>query len=272
MSTTQFDLAQLTNWAAAENDNFARSVRYLTIELQAYDALGQLYLNLWAQIQKIVTRTGDTHDAVLNCYQIMMNDLIKGTISLCRGHVTDARFYTRRTIETATSIVEIMKDVQNATIWLDLAKEGGEKAYVNKFMVYKLVRENFSKELKSIYDQLCLSVHPSFSNVAGRQHILDLAYSIDPFDIMSYEDEPRHRKELIWLFSIHLVTLRELSKAFINSDKFNRNTWQTACDEYKTIIDQHLQRLYDSNTLPQFNEVVREIEEAKAASTSNEQK
>ena len=267
MVDTEFNTTQLTDWANAENENFQRSIRYLSTELQSYTELGQLYLKLWNQIQKVVTRTGKTHDAVLNCYQIMINDLIKGTLSMCRGHTTDAQFYTRRMVETAASIIEIMKDQQKATIWLDLAKEGGQEAYVSKFMAYKLVRENLSKPIEKIYGQLCLSVHPSFSNVAGREQIIDSAYFIDPFDVMSYEDEPRHRAELLWLFETHVVVLKELSKAFISSDKFDSSLWLAACDECQSSINQHLQRLYDSNTLPQLNAVILEVENAKNASS-----
>ncbi len=180
-----------------------------------------------------------TQCALANLAALMRQDLLKGTRNLCIGYTTDASFHTRRALEAAASILHLLDIPSLAGTWSKLDTESDVKQYTKDFAVFKLVKEKLSACCLSLYEQLCLSVHPSAMSMAHRVGVdEDQTLEIRLFDIGD-ENPETLRMEFINLLSTHALVLNDLACALAKDSADDCTEWQKAYDMFWAVRKKH---------------------------------
>jgi hypothetical protein len=239
-----------------ENSNFELNMTELGSTLEAIEGLYQLYDTFFLLFQPVVaTKDAETISGLIDCFQLMRQDFLKGTLSICRGYIADSQFQTRRIIETVATMIEILKGPEKAAIWGNLNSIEEVRAYVSNFMVFKLVKKNMSTTAVGHYESLCLFVHPSAASMAERSELQDDGtHILQLFDVRSDEDTPRLKKDLLIFLTMQFNALKELADSLKGNENFDGIAWKAASAEYHRMWCTHAKELLDSGALPELTE------------------
>lgn len=243
-----------------EHSNFELNMVELGSTLDAIEGLYTLYDTFFLLFQPvIVSKDADTISGLIDCYQLMRQDFLKGTLSICRGYIADSQFQTRRIIETVATMIEILKGPDKAAIWGNLTSIEEVRAYVSNFMVFKLIKKNMSATAVGHYESLCLFVHPSAASMAERSELQeDGTHILQLFDVRSDEDTPRLKKDLLIFLTMQFNALKELALSLKDNKNFDNLAWGDASAEYHRMWCSHAQELLDSGALPELTEAFEE--------------
>jgi hypothetical protein len=237
--------ARLRALEEAEADNFRANLASLGEAMLAYDDLYKITDDLAPVFQKTIATAGDaTAFAVLtNLYQLMRQDLIKGMLSLSKGYITDASFQTRRIIEAAAVIIEMINYPGKVPYYANLTDNRSVKKYVERFKIYSLVKTNLSQMSLGHYDFLCLAVHPSALAVGSRGvFTAPDTHTLSFFEVMSEADVPRLRQDVFIYLAIVLEVFKGLGEALSINPAFDSETWAATMERYSETLRDHIER------------------------------
>lgn len=251
MTPSKLPWDELIELARVEENNFSANQETLGAITIEFNELFVLQANLNTLIDTPALDLGVTpYIVITNCLQLINQDLLKGMVNLCRGYLTDAAFHVRRSIESAATLVEIVKTPAKADIWAAMETDDQIKNYVQNFMVFKLVKQNLSTDLSSIYENLCLSVHPSPLSIAHRTGFdYQNGWRVKFFDVESIDDHPRLKQDALNLLQTYRRMLEEIAMAFKNSDGFRYQEFQRASQQVHLSWETCAKKLLESGEL-----------------------
>lgn len=237
--------ARLRALEEAEADNFRANLDSLGEAMLAYDDLYRLTDELAPIFQKTIATTGDVtaFGVLTNLYQLMRQDLIKGMLSLTKGYITDASFQTRRIIESAAVIIEMVNHPAKVPYYANLTDTKSVKKYVERFKIYSLVKTNLSQMSLGHYDFLCLAVHPSALAVGSRGvFTAPDTHTLSFFEVMNESDIPRLRQDVFIYLAIVLEVFKGLGEALSDNATFDAQNWTDAMQAYSETLREYIER------------------------------
>lgn len=239
-----------------EHSNFELNLKELGSTIDAIEGLYKLYDTFFLLFQPVLaSKDAETIAGLIDCYQLIRQDFLKGTLSICRGYIADSQFQTRRIIETVATMIEILKGPDKAAIWGNLNSMEEVRAYVSNFMVFKLIKKNMSATAVGHYESLCLFVHPSAASMSERSELqADGTHILQLFDVRSDEDTPRLKKDLLIFLTMQFNALKELAESLMGNEKFDNSEWAASSTQYHHIWCTHARALLDSGVLPELTE------------------
>lgn len=242
---------ELLTLAEVEDNNFDANVRLLPDVLFAFDELFRLHATFTSLIENSALELGETaYVAVSNFCQLIAQDLLKGMCNLCRGYLTDSTFHTRRAVEAAASLIEIVKNPRKAEIWKSMEAEEQIAKYVKTFATYKLVRNNLSETVVKQYETLCLSVHPSALSMAHRTKFSDSGiWSIRFFDVEDIREIPSMKRAILNLLTTHRLIIDDMAKAFESSPSFDSQLYDSTSKRVFAIWREVVETLLESGEI-----------------------
>jgi len=210
----------------AETEAFGRNIQFLTTTAQLTDDLTQVYDSLLLVFQE-EAHSLDEYQVISSsiCLQSMRYQLIAGTLTQFRGHISDSCSYTRKAIECAAFIVEILQDEQSGKRWLEFGRSAGaRRRYKSRFMAWEVViraKNILGPQLLDLYETLCLSVHPSYVSV-----IRQIENSVDGsgppifhnIDVRSERDLEILALSYFMLLDTHLMSIDAVRTALYTMD------------------------------------------------------
>lgn len=198
--------------------------------LRLYD----LFLEL--SMKSVLALEDDTQiPALLHLLQWMKNEAIFGTLTIMRGHITDTSNFSRRSLEVTAFIAKIYGDKEAGKRWMEAGKSASARGrYLSAFPAWQLVKELLNDELKNLYEEDCMSVHPSFYGAALRAEFADRAHTFSYFDL-SEEDENQTYFVMRFLSFVatHAKAMAFLTQVFYPSGVFDAEKWMT---EFRPFI------------------------------------
>jgi len=153
------------------------AVKAVTTYLGETSLLGDACSALYDLLFDLISKTdlpldADQLPAFMHCLYALRYELIMGTMTMMRGHVTDSARYSRRAIEVAAFAIEIFKDDHSANLWLSMGTSGrAMDRYRSRFPAHKIVEKHIDilgKPVTELYESYCLFVHPSFGSIVNQ--------------------------------------------------------------------------------------------------------
>ncbi|MDZ4836620.1 MAG: hypothetical protein SGJ27_22815 [Candidatus Melainabacteria bacterium] len=242
---------ELLSLAEVEDNNFDANVRLLPDVLFAFDELFRLHATFTSLIESSISDLGETaYVAVSNFCQLIAQDLLKGMCNLCKGYLTDATFHTRRAVEAAASLIEVVKKPEKAQIWSLMAADEQIAKYVKTFATYKLVKSNLSAVVVKQYETHCLSVHPSALSMAHRTKFSESGtWSIRFFDVETIQDIPQLKRAILNLLTTHRLILDDMAAVFETSPSFDSEHYNAASKRVFAIWREVVETLLESGEI-----------------------
>lgn len=242
---------ELISLAEVEDNNFDANVRMLPDVLFAFDELFRLHATFTSLVESSVLELGETaYVAVSNFCQLIAQDLLKGMCNLCKGYLTDATFHTRRAVEAAASLIEIVKDPKKAEIWKSMEAEEQIAKYVKTFSTYKLVKKNLSEAVVKQYETFCLSVHPSALSMAHRTKFSESGvWSIQFFDVEDISEISFMKRAILNLLTTHRLILNDMAAVFESSPSFDSQTYELYSTRVFAIWREVVETLLESGEI-----------------------
>jgi hypothetical protein len=214
------------------------AVREVTTYLGETSLLGDACSALYDLLFDLIRKTElplDAHQlpAFMHCLQALRYELILGTMTMLRGHVTDSARYSRRAIEVAAFAIEIFKDDDSANLWLSMGTSGrAMDRYRSRFPAHKIVEKHTSvlgKQVSELYASYCLFVHPSFGSLVNQTRFTsDRGHQFHFFEIGSEHQMNYLAMQFFILLDAHvriLLAMVELVKPYPG---FDYERWRDA--------------------------------------------
>ncbi len=242
---------ELISLAEVEDNNFDANVRLLPDVLFAFDELFRLHATFTSLLEPSVIELGETaYVAVSNFVQLIAQDLLKGMCNLCKGYLTDSTFHTRRAVEAAASLIEIVKNPNKAEIWKSMEAEEQIARYVKTFATYKLVKSNLSEAVVKQYETLCLSVHPSALSMAHRTKFSENGiWSIQFFDVQDIREIPYMKRAILNLLTTHRLILNDMAAVFESAPSFDSESYNRYSQRVFVIWREVVETLLESGEI-----------------------
>ena len=187
--------------------------------LEMYDVFGEL-------MQKPVLKLGNNFQfiALITCTQLLKREAIAGVMIMLRGHKNDSHSFTRKAIEIAAFFVEMYSNEESAERWMKAGVSNTAMSkYRSRFPAWKLVDTLLSSELKNFYEDLCLSVHPSYANGARATFDEDGVHRLPYFD--EEDDLTWLVVEFLNLVTCHMSIMSFLASKLQSSPEFDQKRW-----------------------------------------------
>lgn len=261
---------------ATEANNFLSTQEYLGQTVEALDALSVLFDEFYSLFYRIITR--EKHDGIgiavlINLFQLLRQDLMKGMVGMLRGYVTDSSFHVRRILETVAIMLELIKKPAKMPIYVSLDDDKRRKQYIDKFKIFYLTKEHLSPASLDHYEMLCFNVHPSALATGDRGSFNEerQSHELSFFDINSDADLPRLRRDFLVALFMIFEALKSLGAGLASAQDFDSERWEELSGEYHLVWQKHAKELIASNELPTLNEHIREFQAEQEASKKTAQ-
>ena len=173
--------------------------------------------------------------AILHLLQWLKNEAVAGAITLMRGHIADSSNYSRRALEISAFVLKMYHDADSAASWMASGRsKRAQNKYLAAFPAYKLVRELLPADLVDMYEDDCLSVHPSFAGVSSRASLdPDMVHRFKFFDLDEADEKQTYFVlKFFQLCICHARIMNALAQTFASHESFDSAQWQVACTDY----------------------------------------
>lgn len=227
-----------------EHINFGVNLADLEESIEVFDALYDLFDQLRPLLLKPLEQLEDIRIFMhaTNLYQLMKQDFLKGMLSLVRGYITDATFHTRRLLEAAAVMKEIISKPRKVPTYANLNDDDSIKKYVDDFKIFYLTKTHLSSHSQLHYDSLCLTVHPSAIAVGSRAEFTDGGHVLHLFDVETAADLPWLKQQILIFLLMSFEALKGLQLPETNI-AFNIQKWNRLCKEFDGIFRLHSKHL-----------------------------
>lgn len=244
-----------------------------------YDLL-RLYDTFIDLALKPVFALNDSHQipALLHSLQWMKHEAIAGTMTIVRGHISDSSNFSRRAIELCAFVSKMYADKEAAKRWMEAGTSNkAQERYLSTFPAWKLVKELLTPDLIAMYEDDCLTVHPSFFAVAKRASLdEDRTHRFSYFDLE--EDDEQQTYFIIEFFNLllcHGKLMAHLTTVFYPSGNFDSEKWMQAFSPFVnrwTAFQQHWKPVTDKRLQQHHDDEEAEKKAAKEKSKQDTKK
>jgi hypothetical protein len=180
--------------------------------------------------------------------------LLKGVLSMMRGHLKDAGRDLRRAIEAAASLVRIRADHRLFMVWVNSEDdEAAERVYRDEFSTGKLLSKTspspLVRALRSYYDECSRLSHARLKSFAGTiRKVAGGGAAFQVFDVRA-GDPKSFMEPFLWFLDVFVAVLRLLAESY-RADLRLDAEWDSKVAAIETRLREERERLPTARIAP----------------------
>jgi hypothetical protein len=222
--------------------NYAEARRVLGDGVGLVQDLIGLYTALTDYLK--VSKIGPRDEIVVSSEFLMAcrYQLVMGSLSVLRLHLTDSFYYVRKAIEFCAFAGRVKKHPHLAMVWLKAGESAkAYKDYREKFSPGKLFPQDDAVlgQLSQRYDHCCKMTHPSLFSVGFHTRI-ERTEKIFSMDFNYFDVKPGDPSEpfraFLWIIDTHFGIVRIFEKVFADALEPVKQNWE----EQRNTVDQRI--------------------------------